>query len=75
MGSELREGSRETLLAELYAELNACDPMGWREYGGEDSRNQMAWWASSPNNSYIIDRFFWLWKSNVLNLQAGCPAT
>jgi hypothetical protein len=42
VGSELWEGSRETLLAELYPELNACDPTGWREYGGEDSRNQMA---------------------------------
>lgn len=35
-------------------------------YGGEHSRDPMAPWASLPNSQNIIDRFFWLWKSNML---------
>lgn len=47
--------------------------MGCGEDGGEDSRNQMAPWASSPNHCYITDKFFWLWKSNVLEPVSRLP--
>lgn len=33
----------------------------------------MAPWASSLNNYYITDRFFWLWKSNMLEPASILP--